>query len=423
MSLRSARSRPGILSRLLRLHDNETRGLDFVRSASEMERAFQAERARVERKGGVFSMVVLESIGDESATLPLARMLEERIRIYDHLGRLDAKRLAVVLPDTDPEGAWIFADDVLARLGKRGLRVNCEVYAYPLDWRNRTQDQQDGESRGDQSGFGSGGDQGTTGRPGFREKDAPAARAEFRALGPTDSDASPTQGEADHADERLADLKGRNGDRPVGDLEVGLIENLSIRRRVIDVLVSGFVLTLASPVLLTVALLVKLTSPGPVFFIQNRAGRGGRPFPFIKFRSMYIDAEERRAALEASNEKDGPIFKIKKDPRITPLGRFLRKSSLDEIPQFLNVFRGDMTLIGPRPPRLDEVEKYEAWQRRRLDITGGLTCIWQVSGRSEVGFDDWVRMDLEYQRKRSTRFDLGLLWRTVGAVVTGRGAY
>jgi lipopolysaccharide/colanic/teichoic acid biosynthesis glycosyltransferase len=400
-----------------------------VRSASEMEHAFQAERARVERKGGVFTMVVLESIGQESATLPLARMLEERIRIYDHLGRLDARRLAVVLPDTDPQGAWIFADDVLARLGDRGLRVNCEVYAYPLDWRNRTEEgQDDDQGRGGQSGFGSSETAGTSARPGFLEQDAPAARAELRALAPTDSNndqsgAKQATNESGKSDERLADLKDRNGDRPVGDLEVGLIENLSVRRRLLDIFVSAFVLTLASPVLLMLGCLVKLTSPGPVFFIQHRAGRGGKPFPFIKFRSMYVDAEERRAALEASNEQTGPIFKIKKDPRITPLGRFLRKSSLDELPQFLNVLRGDMTLIGPRPPRLDEVEKYEAWQRRRLDITGGLTCIWQVSGRSEVGFDDWVRMDLEYQRKRSTRFDLGLLWRTVGAVVTGRGAY
>jgi lipopolysaccharide/colanic/teichoic acid biosynthesis glycosyltransferase len=209
----------------------------------------------------------------------------------------------------------------------------------------------------------------------------------------------------------------------VGDLEASLVEPLPFLRRALDVLVSATMLTILSPLLVLVAILVKATSPGPVFFIQKRAGRGGVPFDFLKFRSMYVDAEDRRAALEEANEKAGPIFKIKKDPRITPLGRFLRKTSIDELPQLLNVLRGDMTLIGPRPPRLDEVEKYAPWQRRRLDITGGLTCIWQVSGRSEVGFEDWVRMDLEYQRRRSVRFDLGLLWRTIGAVVTGRGAY
>ncbi|MEZ5976017.1 MAG: sugar transferase [Planctomycetota bacterium] len=191
-----------------------------------------------------------------------------------------------------------------------------------------------------------------------------------------------------------------------------------------DILVSGSAILLLSPVYILAGLAVKLTTPGPIIFRQMRAGRGGKPFAFYKFRSMYIDAEARRAALADQNQHDnGPIFKMKNDPRITPVGKFLRKTSIDELPQLFNVLKGDMTLIGPRPPMLSEVEKYDLWQRKRLDMTGGITCIWQVSGRSEIKFDDWVRMDIQYQQKRSLWFDLKLLFKTIGAVVSGRGAY
>ena len=175
--------------------------------------------------------------------------------------------------------------------------------------------------------------------------------------------------------------------------------------------------------LLTGALLVKITSPGPVIFAQPRAGRGGRPFQFYKLRSMYQDAEERKNALRLVNEKDGPIFKIKNDPRITPVGKVIRKFSIDELPQLFNVLKGDMTLVGPRPPVLDEVKEYETWQRQRLDITGGITCIWQVSGRSEVTFREWMRMDVRYRKQRSLKLDLKLICKTFGAVFSGKGAY
>ncbi|MFT6110479.1 MAG: lipopolysaccharide/colanic/teichoic acid biosynthesis glycosyltransferase [Planctomycetota bacterium] len=182
-------------------------------------------------------------------------------------------------------------------------------------------------------------------------------------------------------------------------------------------------LVLVSPVLLTAAVLVKVSSPGPTIFAQTRAGRGGRPFQFYKLRSMYRDAEDRKNALRLVNEQDGPIFKIKNDPRITPVGRILRKFSIDELPQLFNVLRGDMTLVGPRPPVMDEVKEYETWQRQRLDITGGITCIWQVSGRSDVTFREWMRMDVRYRKQRSIGLDLKLVWKTFGAVFSGKGAY
>jgi lipopolysaccharide/colanic/teichoic acid biosynthesis glycosyltransferase len=194
-------------------------------------------------------------------------------------------------------------------------------------------------------------------------------------------------------------------------------------RRAIDILVSACLLTVLSPLLTIVAILIKCTSRGPVIYAQARAGLGGRPFRFYKFRSMYPDADARLAELHLTNEKDGPIFKMKRDPRVTPLGRVIRRLSIDELPQLWNVLIGDMTLVGPRPPTLNEVASYEPWQRERLGVTGGLTCIWQVSGRSELSFEQWVRMDLRYIRRRSLWLDLSILRRTFGAVLSGRGAY
>ncbi|MEZ6019231.1 MAG: sugar transferase [Planctomycetota bacterium] len=169
-------------------------------------------------------------------------------------------------------------------------------------------------------------------------------------------------------------------------------------RRLVDILVSGSAILLLSPVYILAGLAVKLTTPGPIIFRQMRAGRGGKPFAFYKFRSMYIDAEARRAALADQNQHDnGPIFKMKNDPRITPVGKFLRKTSIDELPQLFNVLKGDMTLIPGRARRCSARSKYDlAAQAPRHDRQHA--CIWQVSGRSEIKFDDWVRMDIQYQR-------------------------
>jgi lipopolysaccharide/colanic/teichoic acid biosynthesis glycosyltransferase len=221
----------------------------------------------------------------------------------------------------------------------------------------------------------------------------------------------------------LAEIKRSLGPRPVRDLSTTRLQAISPLRRMIDILVAGSLCVLLSPLLLLTALAIKLTSHGPVLFVQQRAGLNGKPFPFLKFRSMYVNADAHKKDLAASNEQSGPIFKIKNDPRKTPLGRFLRKTSVDELPQLWNVLRGDMTLVGPRPPTLDAVEEYEPWQRERLSVVGGLTCIWQVSGRSEIGFEDWVRMDIQYAERRTPLLDLSLLLRTAKAVATGRGAY
>jgi exopolysaccharide biosynthesis polyprenyl glycosylphosphotransferase len=193
-------------------------------------------------------------------------------------------------------------------------------------------------------------------------------------------------------------------------------------KRLFDIIASGLALVVLSPLLLTVALAIKLTSRGSVFFPQERVGLHGRRFKMLKFRSMVENAEGLKAKLAAHNEQTGPVFKMKNDPRITPIGRLIRKFSIDELPQLINVMRGDMSIVGPRPPVPQEVARYEAWQLRRLSVRPGLTCIWQVSGRSQISFEEWMYLDMRYIDHWSFWSDLVLILRTVPAVLSGRGA-
>ena len=195
-----------------------------------------------------------------------------------------------------------------------------------------------------------------------------------------------------------------------------------IIKRAMDIVLSALFLATFSWLYGAIALMIKMTSKGPVLFRQERVGMNGRRFTFYKFRSMVIDAERRKAELAHLNEMDGPVFKIKNDPRITRVGRFIRKFSLDELPQMWNVFRGDMSLVGPRPPVPSEVEKYESWARRRLSVRPGITCLWQVSGRNHINFQQWMELDLAYIDNWTLGLDFKILLKTVPAVLGGRGA-
>ena len=202
------------------------------------------------------------------------------------------------------------------------------------------------------------------------------------------------------------------------------IRSSAFFKRLMDILISLIAIIAGSPVLLLTAFLVKVTSPGPIIFSQVRVGRFGRHFKFYKFRSMYIDAEARKAELMKHNESgDGVIFKMKRDPRITPVGRFIRKFSIDELPQLFNVILGDMSLVGPRPPLPQEVRTYTLEERKRLNITPGITCLWQVSGRSELPFSKQIALDKEYIASQSVWKDFLILLRTVPAILTGKGAW
>src|SRR2546428_361840 len=193
-------------------------------------------------------------------------------------------------------------------------------------------------------------------------------------------------------------------------------------KRLLDVAVSLLLLGLSMPVIVLAALAVKLTSPGSVLFKQQRIGLNGRIFTLYKFRTMIANAHERLSEVSHLNEMTGPVFKIKADPRVTWVGRILRRFSLDELPQLWNVLKGDMSLVGPRPPIPEEVRSYHRWQRRRLSMKPGLTCLWQVNGRNNVDFDRWMQMDLQYIDNWSPSLDLKILLRTIPAVLLGRGA-
>jgi lipopolysaccharide/colanic/teichoic acid biosynthesis glycosyltransferase len=234
-------------------------------------------------------------------------------------------------------------------------------------------------------------------------------------------------GRASGVDERVNRLEAGDGagGSEAPDPAHGFVPRTFYQRcgkRIIDLTCAGVALLVLGPLFLVIAIAIKLETRGPVFYVSTRLGRRARPFPFVKFRSMVRDAERLRGQLDALNEMDGPVFKISNDPRMTRVGRLLRKTSLDELPQLWSVLRGDMSLVGPRPPIPAEVEQYERWQRRRLSVTPGITCLWQVSGRNRISFEEWMRLDAEYIDRLSFGLDLKILLLTIPAVLRGSGA-
>lgn len=209
------------------------------------------------------------------------------------------------------------------------------------------------------------------------------------------------------------------------------IENESTRgfsfyeviKRVIDVVCSFVGVLVLSPLFVVIAIIIKFTSKGPVFFSQKRVGRDGKEFKMYKFRSMVVNAEELKEKLAAQNEMSGPMFKMKDDPRVTKVGKFIRKTSIDELPQLFNVLKGDMSLVGPRPSLPKEVAQFEDWMYRRLEVKPGLTCYWQVSGRNNIDFEDWMKLDIKYVDERSTWIDIKLIFKTVGVLFGDKNAH
>jgi exopolysaccharide biosynthesis polyprenyl glycosylphosphotransferase len=194
-------------------------------------------------------------------------------------------------------------------------------------------------------------------------------------------------------------------------------------KRLMDIAVSGLLLTILSPLFLVITLAVKLSSPGPVLYRQVRNGLRGREFMMLKFRSMVLGADGQFEQLREKNEMSGAAFKMADDPRVTRVGRFLRRFSLDELPQLFNVLKGDMSLVGPRPLIASEKDKYEEWQRRRMSVRPGLTCLWQINGRNTIDFERWMQLDLQYIDNCSILRDLKIILKTLPAMLRGRGAY
>jgi lipopolysaccharide/colanic/teichoic acid biosynthesis glycosyltransferase len=342
--------------------------------------ALDRESARSDRSGRSFSLVLVRpdpAVRTGSQGWRLVKKVILRTRETDRIGWFAPGVLGVILPDTSVEGARRLLADLQPMLGDLVETSRMQVFVYPTQW------------------------------PALSAADA-QNRESFAAT--------------DLLPELLGHYVNGSSSPAVGTMESLLALPMPWWKRATDIAGAALGVILLSPVMLVSAAAIKLTSRGPVLFVQQRAGLAGRPFPIYKFRTMVTDAEERKHELRKHSEQDGPAFKMKSDPRVTPIGKFLRKTSIDELPQLFNVLKGHMTLVGPRPLPCPESNACARWQRRRLDVMPGLTCIWQVEGRSKVSFAEWIRMDLRYIRRRSFFQDIKLILQTVPAVLFQRGA-
>ena len=321
------------------------------------------ERMRVDRNRSPLAVLTIELPANRATPADfdfLGRVLVRRLRITDTIGFLAERQVGVLLPDTSEAGAWKVASDICGVYPVGHDRPNCEVFVYPED---------------------------------------PSARRDRKP-----------QLDEEPAAESVAD-----------SIETLLAQPSPAWKRAIDVLGAMVGLALSLPLFVVAGIAIKFTSPGSVFYSQLREGLGGRQFRIYKLRTMQQGAEESQSALRPHSVQDGPAFKMPDDPRTTWIGRWLRATSLDEIPQFWNVLRGDMSLVGPRPLPVEESLQCAPWQRQRLAVVPGMTCIWQVTGRSRVSFDEWMRMDLQYIRRRSFLCDMSLLLSTAPSVIVSRG--
>ena len=390
----------------------EMRRLTHLYSPEQIAFVLQRERSRADRHHSEFSLVMFRSESDQRMDLALAqiaRIVLAHARATDEVGHYDKTSVCVVLPETGGNGAWQFAQRVCDTAKRQGLMPVCVVYTYPTAWFPKSKNHNDHNGHNGQGHNGQG----------------------HNGPGHNGYNSHSHNGHSQNGERRLGVLPislDVNGHKlPPSEIPVQRMETLFARpmpwwKRGLDLLGAGAALLIFSPILAIIAIAIKITSPGPVIFTQKRAGLGGRAFDIYKFRSMCIDAEDRKKELMAMNEQDGPAFKIKSDPRVTRIGKFIRSTSLDELPQLWNVLRGEMSLVGPRPLPMDEAGAAEQWQHRRLEVTPGLTCIWQIKGRSRVTFDEWVRMDIGYIRRRTILHDLAIIFQTIPAVLLRRGA-
>lgn len=340
--------------------------LQKVRRAEQLQpeddflRALAREAGRSQRTGEPFSVVRLTGrrASDEDFAL-VSKFCADRLRITDEAGWIDARTIGILLPSASLFEARTVARHVFAALGEAASRFDCTIYC-------------DGD-----------------------DQEMPSTEEHADADAWVGSHASLT--------------------------ELFLIP-MPFLKRAVDLVGATLIGLLALPFLLVSALAIRVESRGPVIFKQTRVGHGGKHFTLFKLRTMVQDAEDQLADLQQDNERDGPAFKIPNDPRITRVGKLLRKTCLDELPQLWNVLKGDMTLVGPRPPMPHEVAEYEAWHHSRLLCKGGLTCLWQVHGKpNNVSFQDWVRMDIRYQSQATPLRDLRLIAQTAWVVLSSRG--
>lgn len=354
-----------------------------LHTSGQLRRIMDRERMRCDRGHSTFCLVTFNfpsclNVVDQNA---LASICHQRLRLTDDAGLLTSTRLGIILPETEDHGARIVAEHIIALLPPTMREVRYDVYSYPQTTRPL--------------------DRPSVKRQDGRDDDLRQNRAADHLLRAD----VPTTANGVHSMQSLFTCR------------------LPTWKRAMDVACSSTALLVGLPVLLLVALLIKMTSRGPIFYRQQRDGQAGRRFWIYKFRTMVVNADDLKAQLRSINEQDGPAFKLKNDPRVTPIGRFLRRTCLDEVPQLLNVLKGDMSLVGPRPMCSKEAKECSQWQRRRLDVTPGLTCLWQIRGGTKTTFADWMRMDLRYISSRSFARDVLLIALTIPAIIRRDGVY
>lgn len=354
--------------------------LQFLAPRARFLKIVDGERMRADRSNSEFALVVFRFPDSETRPDGLQRFaaaLRLRLRATDHAGFCgnDGRDIGVVLWEGSAMGVSIFLNSLSELLRQRhfeqGELPAYDVYLYPTD------------------------------PPYTDDDDASGSTSDKPKI------------DRDTLHEPLPQVKS---------VEALFVQPLPGWKRALDIAGASLGIIVLSPLLLLTAALIKLTSRGPVFFRQTCDGLGGRRFTILKFRTMRIDAEERKAALPAHSEQVGPASGMKHDPRITPLGRYLRKTCLDELPQLWNVLKGDMTLVGPRPLDSREAAQITRWGRRRSEVTPGLTCTWQVDGKSRLSFAEWMRMDIRYIKSRSFFQDVNLIWRTAVSVALHRAS-
>ena len=394
-----------VWQRVFNSHKANLQKVPGVLSTTEFKRTIAEERVRSERTHIGFSLLTFRATSPQdkpNTLLNLQLTAIERLRVLDKIGWLDRDTVGVLMPITSSSDAIHVAEEINAKLAQRKQPVpEFEVFTYPLTEQSDRND-----------------DSHQVGNSDLEDKILKECIDLQEMLETEKSDESGTPAASTDTQAVDSSTSSNYVVHPMTDL---FIRPMPVWKRLLDITGASLGLVATAPILLLSMLAIKVTSPGPAIFSQNRTGLAGRKFRIYKLRSMVTDAETRKKELMDLNEQDGPAFKIAHDPRITAVGRFLRATSIDELPQLWNVLIGDMSLVGPRPLPCSETDACHGWLRRRLDVTPGLTCGWQTQPeRNRITFDDWTRMDVRYIQERSMWTDIKHVWRTFGVIVGRR---
>ena len=416
MIVRNRRKRESLLRRLSRSFSRikPPAGHRSINSPERFQLEIDKEVQRSNRRANdpEFAIVSLDfsdhKVTDEQLDL-LILQFQERIRVSDTIGWHKMK-LAILLPETGHEGAVLVCNSLVKLAAESGIDIDAMISIYPWD------DRLIGTFSQTQSKF----------EDGNNGSDA--------NWSDSSNDSLENASRISHFDARTGGIATLSPPKPIARTKPSLsggtgfhllfsqTKKTPIWKRAIDIVGAGTGLVLLSPFLLTTAAAIKLTSSGPVFFRQRREGKDGNIFHIMKFRTMCVDAEAKKDSLRKHSEQDGPAFKLTNDPRVTGIGKYLRKSCVDELPQLINVLLGDMSLVGPRPLPVNESQQCLPWQRQRLTVLPGLTCTWQARGGRDIKFAEWMRMDLDYIRQRGFWYDLRIIGETAVIVALHKGS-